>query len=641
MLERLRSLTGTPSIIEKPRMSDLIAPPNTKPSEWQIAARPPMSERLSIRPAVSYSDEIVRVNKLPRRNPTPRRGVVVDALKRVRTTPCNCAALGAPRCITELNETQAWALTEIAETGGLVGFIGVGHGKTGLDILAAKVMPDCRTAVLLIPPTLRSQLRRDYLIWREHFHVPSFVFEDEGFIERGQPVVHVIPYSKFSRASATTLLESIRPDFLILDEAHKARYAQTATTGRILRYCAHRPEVRMVCWSGTLTGKSIKDYAHLSAISLKDGSPLPLDQNVLEDWSLAIDPSDWPAPMGALATFCKAGETAHQGFSRRLISTPGVITTTGSSVGASLYLLERKPPIPAALARQIEKLLDPERGWTRPDGEEFLDVLSVQRCAREMSSGFFYRWKYPRGEAEELIDRWFTLRKAWFKELRQKLKFRREHLDSPYLCEQAAQRYEEGYSGHLPTWHSANWPLWRDIRDQVKPETEPVWLDEFLVNDAVEWGGKHTGILWYDHAVVGRRIAEKGEFPYFGAGAEAEAALRELCTKKTRRTIVCSIKSRGTGFDGLQYLFDEQYIVNPLSSAAETEQLLGRLHREGQASDQVTTWVPRHTEIVSHAIDSAIMKARYIQGTTTNLQKLLVAATDFTPKVRTRYVDES
>ena len=35
----------------------------------------------------------------------------------------------------------------------------------------------------------------------------------------------------------------------------------------------------------------------------------------------------------------------------------------------------------------------------------------------QLSAGFFYRWRYPRGEPEVLILDWFRKRQAWNREL--------------------------------------------------------------------------------------------------------------------------------------------------------------------------------------------------------------------------------
>jgi hypothetical protein len=602
----------------------------TTAKEWAKTVHP-LTGRA--RPPVQPSEELSRVLATPRRPPVDLDGARGDALaelmtrrlRRTRLDTCACKRAGRP-CINRLKPAQAWALFEAPLAGGLVGAIGVGHGKTGLDLLAPMVFKECKLAVLLIPPGLREQLLRDYEVWSEHFALPSLRLGNVGKIVPGRPVLHVIPYSQFSRAGATDLLENLKPDLIIADEAQKLRHRETATTARVLRYLARNPETRLCVWSGTLTAKSIKDYAHLSAFALKESSPLPLDPQVVEEWALALDPSDWQAPSGALGRLCEPGEHIYQGYYRRFSHTLGVVATKAGAVDASIYITERKAPtMPAHLREQLDNL---RAGWVRPDGEELVDMLQVARSARELASGFFYRWKFPRGEADALILQWLAARKAWHRELREKLRFRREHLDSPLLCSKAAIRATQvpPYEGDLPVWKAECWAPWVAARDTVQPESEAVWIDDYLARDAAEWATKNRGIVWYEHEAFGRRVAELSGLPMHAGGAGAE---ERILAEDGTRSIIASIHAHGTGRDGLQRVFAAQLVANPPTSGAVWEQLLGRLHRIGQEADEVQSYVYRHTPEIADGIDRAIVQARYIEGTLGTYQKLLAAAYDF------------
>jgi hypothetical protein len=600
--------------------------PGQEPSPWAKA-----SFRGFGRPAVTGSEDLSRILEIPRRPPTdldgPRGEALVELmskrLSRGFVGSCACRAEGRP-CITRLKPAQAWALYEAPLAGGILGPIGVGHGKSVLDILVPLVFPDCKLAVLLIPPSLKEQLLREYLRLREHFKVPSLRIGNVGHVVKGAPVLHVIPYSQFSRAESTALLENLKPDLIIADEGHYLRHRQAARTSRVLRYLAKFPDTRLCVWSGTLTSKSVKDYAHLAAFALKESSPLPLDPNVLEEWSLALDPSDWPAPPGALEKLCDPGEPLHGAYHRRLVSTLGVTATRQSAVDASILICERKaPPIPETLQRMIKDL---RAGWVRPDGEELVDILQVAKSARELASGFYYRWKFPKKEPEALILDWLQKRKEWNKELREKLKHRREHLDSPLLCQNAAIRYYNGYKGDLPVWKAESWPAWLEIKDQVQPESEAVWVDDFLAKDAALYAVKNRGVVWYEHSAFGAKVAEYAGLPLHGGGLGAE---ERILAEKGDRSIVASIKAHGTGRDGLQRLFSEQLVANPPASGLAWEQLLGRLHRLNQEADEVTTFVYRHTEEFRDAWDKAKREASYIESTLGSFQKLLLATPDW------------
>lgn len=501
--------------------------------------------------------------------------------------------------------------------------------NTLLDILSPLAVPGTKNAVLLVPPALVGQLHAEYLRAAEHFRVPSLVLMGGGGqIRPGMPVLHVVPYSRFSRPESTELLsKQLRPDLIIADEAHKLRDKGTATTSRVLRYFVDNPETRLCAWSGTLTAKSIRDYAHLSAIALGENSPLPLDPQIVEEWSLALDPIEWQSPAGALFALCNPGEGIRDGYRRRLHSTLGVTGTRAAAVDASIIIAEKKaPPMPEVLAKLLRHL---RAAWERPDGEELVDVLQVAKSARELACGFYYRWTFPHGEPKDLIAEWYKARSAWHKELREKLKHRTDHLDSPLLCAKAAIRAWQGhgdgkarYDGPLPVWQAASWPAWVEIRERVQPVPEAVWVDDYLARDAAEWAKENRGVVWYLHDAFGRRVAELAGLPLHEGGPDAEA---KIAAETGKRSVIASIKAHGTGRDGLQRIFNKQLVANPPASGAEWEQLLGRLHRIGQEADEVETEVYRHTPEMADAIDRAIFQARYIEGTMGTLQKLLIS----------------
>lgn len=604
-------------------------------SDWQSGGKSRILRDIlgGTLPAVKSSPDLTRILAIPRRPPVrdPVREAALVALMNGRlrreNPKCACAALGRP-CITSLKPAQAWALYEAGIVGGTFGIIGVGHGKTGLDILAPLVVPGCKVAVILAPPGLRAQFWSDFLVWREHFKVPSLVMDDgnSAIVRGGAPVLHFIPFSKLSRPEATALLDSINPDTVIIDEAHRARHATAAMTKRIIRRFAAAPDTRLLCWSGTMTASSVKDYAHLAAFSLRENSPLPLDPNVAEEWATALDASENPAPAGALEALGEGPlETA---FHRRLVETRGVISTTTGAVDAAINLMQRTVKVPAEVAKLLDRLRRPdvEGGWTRPDGEELVDILEVKACARQLACGFYYRWKFPKGEPEELITSWFAKRKAYMQAVREKLKRGTEHLDSPKLLENAAERYLSGYKGPLPLWDCEAYPAWREIRDAVYHEQDVVWVDEYLARDTAEWIHKNRGVVWYAYDAFAERVAALSGAPKHGGGPDCGP---RIDAEDGSRSILASIKAHGTGRDGLQRKFRTQLVANPPASGAEWEQLLGRLHRIGQDADEVDVHVYRHTEEYRDAIDSAVRKAKYIEATLGTYQKLLVANCDF------------
>lgn len=611
-----------PSLVA--RVGDLVADPSFAPREWQSPAPGDMWAR---QPPVANSPDLERILALPRRPPVDLHSARAEALVEVVTEryalppgPCICASLGR-ECITRLRPVQAWALHEIALRGGLLGAVGVGFGKTFLNILAPLAMPDCRLALLLVPPSLVSQLVAEYRLVGQHFRVPSLVVHGNAFraVVADAPVLHVLPYSRLRMGESTVFLDRLKPDTVISDECQFLRNAGTATTSRVLRYFHAFGATRFCGWSGSITDKSIRDYAHLAALSLRAASPLPLDPDVVDDWARALDPGDWPAPAGALLRFCEPGEHVRSGFHRRLVQTAGVVATSEPAIDAELWITEREaPPIPSQLKATINAV---RQTMVRPDGEELVDALTLDACLRQLACGFFYRWRFPRGEPRDVIDAWFEARKLWRRELRVKLKARLEHLDSPMLCARAAARAwgdVESTPG-LPIWEAEHWPLWRDLRSTVQPEPEAVRIDDYLARDAAAWALEHRGVVWYEHRTFGEWVAQIAGLPLHGGGPQAgELIARE----RGDRSIVASLKAHGTGRDGLQRLYYEQLVANPPSSSTQWEQVLGRLLRIGQEAPRVMAEFYRHTPELARHVDQALSRALYVEQTLGAAQKL-------------------
>lgn len=668
-------------------IDELVAKPGYAPKKWQSEA-PDMAYENSKIPVMD-SEDLQRIKALPRRTliekDHPDAEMVIRTVTaryaRTRSTPCRCAEIykrfypdSPPRdCITSLNLIQAMALFEINAYGGLLGPIGVGHGKTILDLLAALAIKGCKKAVLLVPPGLVLQLICEYELLREHFAVPNLITisdvrvpDELGNVpkdgrpymatnEDGRAVVYVLPFSLLQRPRCTTKLLEIEPDFLIIDEAHKIRNMDSAGTSRVFGYAETRQNqkawpviVRCAAWSGSFTESKLSDYGPTAMLCLREMSPLPHDRDALEDWGRTLNPkvakedpgNPWSkcAPPGALFEL-DDGRGGHitEVFHRRLVETPGVVSTTAPAVDCELVIVENVPryPVPDVIDHHLNVLREQ---WIRPDGEQLVDALTVARVAREIAAGFHYYWFFPNGEPIPLILEWLETRKEYRKELRSFLSNRRPHLDSPYLCELAAKRFygdiaipppPEGVDAAMweaqhPKWESHMWPAWRDIKGLVKPDTRATRIDDYLARDAAEWGIENRGIIWYDSREFGQWIAEISEqlgHPLNRHGGGPDAG-RLIAREDGKRSIIASIKSHGTGRDGLQRLFHDQLFGQPPASATTWEQALGRLHRVGQKAPQVFARFNRHTDELAAHVDQALARAMYVEKTMGAKQKL-------------------
>jgi len=611
---------------------------------------PPVGERKEVYmkgQAVGESRDLRRVLALPRRT-RPSDAQLLEWAQYIKQhlgtgiTTCECETKYKRRCCANLLPVQAWALYEASTVGGLLGPIGVGHGKTILDLLTPMVVDDCKTAVLLLPPNLKAQmLEVDWHFYGQHWKLPNLA--GGRWLVPNRPTLHVVAFSELSGSRATDLLDRLRPDVVVVDEAHSVRNRTAARTKRFRRFVEeHHP--RVFAWSGTLTSRSLKDYADLSNFALGEASPAPLHWPTVEEWAGHLDPGEFRSPPGRLSQF---GADARMGFAKRVVETNGVVSSGDTaSCQASLVISERKVEAPAVVQQHLEAL---EATWTRPDGEELIDAMSVGRCARELSCGFYYRWRWPRKEPVEVIERWLKARKEWHKELREKLKLSRPHMDSPLLCAKAAIRWYKGYThverdaeggeiarvavpprstgGPLPVWPSVYWPEWEQVRDTAKPETEAIWLDDFLVEDCLAWLQEGPGLLWYEFDGLAQRImrvARDRSLDVLHAGPGADGNQRVLALSGVER-VCASIRAHGTGKNLQQ--FARNLVANPPSSGSDWEQLIGRTHRQGQTADEVSIEVYRHTSAVLKAVEKARDLSEYIEESFGATQKLASKAT--------------
>ena len=419
--------------------------------------------------------------------------------------------------------------------------------------------------------------------------------------------------------------------------------------------------------------------------SLGTGSPLPNDPDVAVALSAVIDPSYRPDRESKLAQrlykvwgngtldgddsfadlLVSSPETAvRQGFCKRRMETLGVVTSSSASIGASIYFGMRKAP---KIPKDVEEALTLVRAGSRPDGDEFEDQMHQVTCARDVSCGFYTRWIFPKhpcatpgGECIPrcaqctLIDDWFAKRKFYNKAQRSLMRVGERHLDSPELVREAAERAERQGGGpaslqiycadcwrdkkevawpcaepkHRPAWRCLFWKPWRDIENQVEHQEQVKWLSDFLAADVAKWALTNTGVVWFRSTPFGRRVQELTGLPYFNGGPGCEERLN---AEKGDRSIICSIKALGAGTDGLQYKFSHALIAEPPASNGGNEgmeQLLARLHRQGQLADVVKYEGYFHVPELMDALRQVIVEAEWSIEMTSNPQRIDFADKD-------------
>jgi hypothetical protein len=209
---------------------------------------------------------------------------------------------------------------------------------------------------------------------------------------------------------------------------------------------------------------------------------------------------------------------------------------------------------------------------------------------------------------------WLEARRLWNREVRDFIKRGTPGLDSPGLYESAVKRLDI---------RSVHYAHWQSVKDTYVPRTKPQWIDSFLAEDAAIWASENTGVVWVKHPTFGERIAELSGLPFFGEGDEAAEA---ILNEKGDRSIICSMEAHGTGRN-LQ-IFSKALVTHTSSNGARWEQLLGRLHRQGQQADEVDYYIYQHTAECREAFDAAVTNAAYIGKQFAQEQRLTYATKD-------------
>lgn len=547
-----------------------------------------------------------------------------------------------------VREVQARALYTALLDGGLLGFIGVGRGKTLICLLLAELLRmqlgiKPTEVVLLIPPEMRNGLRKEWHKYAKHWNLPHGI--------------NVLTYTELSRPGSSGRLDALNPKAIICDEADKLRNPDAATTKRFLRYLnQHSVHVgghcRLYAMSGTMAKRSIKDWAHIAKFALGTNSPVPLEWGALQTFCSALDVRKGQeedaracAVVGRLQTLF-GGATLREGFRRRLESAPGVVISTDQGIDATAVVQPRTMELPPAVADYYKQL---ENDWTLPDGTVTEDALEANRKLRELSLGFYYEWIWPDDEPDY---EWLEARQNWHRSLREWLPHSATGTDSPALVERLciawaqhmelhagspkdAIRCEQGgackflygatFTGQdgapvamypkpmlkVPEPCHEAYAVWAQQKHKPAPPTRAVWLDHFAVHDAVQWVKEQKGkpcLIWYEHDVFGYAVAQAGGFKFIDSGAANHALLETI----EAQTIVLSRHAHYRG-KNLQDRWCTNLITCPVSGGAVTEQHYGRTLRPGQEADEVLFAVNTHTKVLKRALTSARADARFIE----------------------------
>lgn len=512
----------------------------------------------------------------------------------------------------ELKDAQARAIAEAVDRAGALCQLGVGAGKTLTAVLTAtafKLELGIERSGMLVPSKLVKPFKRAIERYRRHWLVPHRL---EDF---------VVGYGRLSQEGNEDLLGRMGLGALLCDEAHALRERKSARTRRFLRVFKEFPATRFVGYSGTFIKQTPLDYWHLAKLALgEENSPLPKGWPEMQDWANVVtwerkfdalkktdadglDKLISPAP-GCLTELGEPGDTPAQAFARRVLSTPGIVSTKSASCDASITAGFISPELPPILQEAVDSVLN---DWEIPGGHVIVDGSGMHRAVSQLCLGFYSKLRFPENADREA---WYEAKRAWSGFLRSAYAKWSLKLDSELPVINAIK------DGKLKDPEGI-YAKWCEMREAMKPWDEVIWLDrDWAAKVAEKWLGKEGGLLWTHWIPAGQRIAEALGIPYYGGGTDPEA-------DAPFKSAVLSVAAH---FEGRNLQFANRNLALTASPDAMLwQQLIGRTHRQGQEADNVEIRFYAPVGLTRDKIEQARVSAKWLAVQVNEDQRLALA----------------
>lgn len=550
-----------------------------------------------MRPEVQHTTDFDRIAALPRRRLTQADA---DAWAAALTPE-----LRAPASRAELRPWQALSMAECVENDGGWLALPVGVGKTLISYLLPRLMNAKRPLLIVPGRPLIDKTRADFASYVGQWRAPS-------------PPPRVITMQSMAPEGGRDLLDRMRPDLIILDEADEFANRESSAARRIDRYIVDaQDEVKIIAMTGTPSRKTIMGYWHLVQWCLRDRAPMPLKESEALMWAHAIDEKvakreyfgrrPLPGPLG------RDLAAAREWYRNRLQETPGVVIVDGDSCSQPLTVRVR-------LARECQ-IIDQhfERFGVKqenPDGIPVSDPLSRWRIDGQLGCGLYMKYDPPPPQP------WRDARRAVAEFVRDTIRDS-THTSRPLDTEgQVIRRHAD----------APEVAGWLEIRDTFIPNTVVVWLSASTIESAVEWLAEtpEPGIVWCGGVEFAHALATVTRLPYYGReGRDANG--RGLHAAIASRSLIASWHANKRGFN-LQ-AWRRQLIVHPPQSAKYLEQIFGRSHRSGQDRPVVVDVLATSGGTLD-GFEAAVSEAGFARRTVGLTQKILRAKIErATPRV--------
>jgi len=560
--------------------------------------------------------------------------------------------------------------------GGLLGSVGVGWGKTFISFKTADLAYEKgkRKIMLLVPANCVGKTAHEIpeLMEETSLNLPIHILGGAAKAKRTKlskedKGLFILSYSQLSLKDTSEILKNISPEVIIADECHKLKKVDSSCTLRIQRYMDEFPNTEFCGMSGTMTDKTLYDYAHLSRWANGKNSPLPDNGHELDQWCDVLATTFSEHVMGAtfkpLINWARANypnetflnnevASLRRAYKYRFNTAPGNVSSGDAEVNVSLMIQNNEVKNPnkyEGYSELLQHMQNIEDYMMNPAGEEIEYALHKFKYMYELTSGFFLElyWqdedvvsrhlKITEREAYERLERskehleacqlYWAQQRKWLEEHAQ------EGLDMPSLLEDAMLEHQARYVGN-ELYSKFAYMKSKEFDGLIERAERSHRVCDYKVQEAVNFykplNKLNKGCLfWVHHHEMGRWLCEafkEADIPYVYADASKKGELQILNKDNKHLPIIASTASHGTG-KNLQH-FSENYFVQFSRSATTMEQAIGRTHRQGQKVDQLIMNTNFTTEFDHEMFAAVIADSLYI-AQTQNRQKLVYA--DYNP----------
>ena len=581
----------------------------------------------------------------------------------------------------KLNKVQVAAILSYLKYGGILGAIGVGWGKTFVSFKTADLAyaKGKKKILLLIPANcvIKTSVEIPELMHETALNLPIHMLggatkakrmkmskEDSGLF--------IMSYEQLSLKDSSEVIRNIAPNIIIADECHRLAKPTSTCTMRIGRWMAEFPQTEFCGMSGTLTDKSLYDYAHITQWACKGNAPLPNVASELDNWCELLNSTfsehvqgflfkpliDWaqvnfPPNKEKEEPDYNLTEVAslRNAYKKRFASAPGVVSSGDAQVNVSLLMQNNEIKNPQQYQGYDEILTHMQNVddfMMNPSGEEIEYALHTFKYKYELTSGFFLelyweddeivsdklkisyaeasmRMQRSREHLEACQEYWASMRR-WLQENAC------EGLDMPSMLEDSMLEHK-GRDVGADLYMKYAYMKSKEFDDLVERAERSHRVCDYKVKSAVDFYQslkKGTGCLfWIHHHELGRWLCEEfqnRDIPFIYADASKKGEYQILNKENAHLPIVASTSSHSTG-KNLQH-FQENYFVQFSRSSKTVEQAIGRTHRQGQKADSLIMNTNFTTEF-DHQMFAAVMADSLYVAQTQNRQKLVYA--DYNP----------